>query len=256
MHTNSSNMKVTSLILILFFGINLIAQNTEGIVTYEDKRNIHKTMPPEMEAMKDRIPEFRSSESILYFNAEEAVYKNVKKEKKKNEEFRGEGRRRRWGRQNANNIYYTDLKEKTSVDSREFFGKKFLIEGARGARKWKITGDQKMVGDYICQKAEFKDSTENIVVWFTPMVPVSTGPGNFYGLPGLILHVDINDGERLITAQGIELQELEEGIIARPTEGEKISDTDFAELRDKKMEEMRQERGGKGGFGRRFGRGR
>ena len=116
-----------------------------------------------------------------------------------------------------------------------------------------MTGDQKMVGDYLCQKATFSDSTENIVVWFTPMIPVSTGPSDYFGLPGLILHVDINEGERLITAQGIDLKSLEEGDIIRPTEGKNISSEDFAELRDKKMEEMQQERGGRGGFGRRFG---
>jgi GLPGLI family protein len=89
------------------------------------------------------------------------------------------------------------------------------------------------------------------------MIPVSTGPDDFFGLPGLILHVDINEGERLITAQGIDLKTLDENEIVRPTEGKKISSDDFAELRDKKMEEMKQERGGKGmGSGRRFGRGR
>lgn len=247
---------------ILFIGligsINVCAQNVEGAVTYEDKRNIHKSLPPEMEAMKDRIPEFRTSENILFFNKNEAVYKSVAKEKKKDEEFKGErGGRRGWGRRSENNIYYTNIGDKQSVDSRDFFGKKFLIEGARDAKKWKMTGDQKMVGDYICQKATFSDSTENIVVWFTPMIPVSTGPDDFFGLPGLILHVDINQGERLITAQGIDLKTLDENEIVRPTKGKKISSDEFAELRDKKMEEMNQERGGKG-MGRRyrFGRGR
>jgi len=252
-------MKFFTVLIALFITTGVFAQNNEGIITYEDKRNLHKTLPPEMEAMKDRIPEFRTSENILFFSKEAAVYKAVPREQKKNEEFRGERRGRRgFGRRNnENNIYYTNISEKHSIDSREFFGKKFLIEGAREAKKWKLTGDQKMVGDYICQKATFADSTENIVVWFTPMIPVSTGPDDYFGLPGLILHVDINDGERLITAQGIDLKTLEGDEIIKPTEGKKISSEEFAELRDKKMEEMQQERGGSGrGFGRRFGRGR
>lgn len=234
------------------FSVNIIAQNNEGTITYEDKRNIHKTLPPEMEAMKDRIPEFRTSENVLHFNKDEAVYKSVPKEKKKNEEFRGERRGRRgWGSRNENNIYYTNIANKESIDSREFFGKKFLIEGPRESIKWKMTGDQKMVGDFLCQKATFADSTKNIIVWFTPMIPVSTGPSEFFGLPGLILHVDINEGERLITAQGIDLKTLEDDLIVRPEEGKSITSEEFAELRDKKMEEMKQERGGRG-FGRRF----
>ncbi|NNE14782.1 MAG: GLPGLI family protein [Saprospiraceae bacterium] len=251
-------MKNSFIIILLLTVSYAFAQNQEGQITYEDKRNIHKTLPPEMEALKDRIPEFRTSEKILYFNSEEAVYKGVVKEKKKDEEFRGERRRRgRWNRDNNASVYYTNFNDNQSVDSRDFFGKKFLIEGVRDSKKWKMTGDQKQVGDYICQKATFKDSLNSIVVWFTPMIPVSTGPDDFFGLPGVILHVDINDGERLITAQNVELKTFEESVISRPSEGKQISQQEFETMREDKMKEMEQMRAGRGGGrGYFFGRGK
>lgn len=236
----------------ILFSSFLIAQNNSGEVLYEDKRNIHKGLPPEMEAMKDRIPEFRTAKKILYFNGQEALYVNKprdKKEEAKNQEFRGErgGRRGgRWGR-NDNNKYYTNLQEKKSLDAREFFGKDFLIEGEREALKWKIAADQKQVGAYLCQKATYQDTTQSIVAWFTPMIPVSSGPDDFFGLPGLILHLDIDNGMRQITATNIDLKELEADAITRPEKGKKISKSDFDSMRQEKMKEMEEEYGGKGG---------
>jgi GLPGLI family protein len=238
-------MKIYLFVLFVFTSFLGISQNNEGSVVYEDKFNIHKNLPPEMEAMKDRIPEFRTSKKILSFNGTEALYKELKEDKPEQQEFRGEGRRMRRNR-DANNEYYTSLTDNNSIDKREFFGKEFLIEGERTALKWKITGDQKQVGSYLCQKAMYKDSTSTTIAWFTPMIPVASGPDDYFGLPGLVLHVDINDGERLITAQNIELKELEEGTIVKPTSGKKITKEEFDVMRKEKMKEMEQEYGGSG----------
>lgn len=253
---------IAVILFIAYASVGLISQANSGEIVYLDKRNIHKSLPPEMEAMKDRIPEFRESKKILYFNSEEALYINKPKdeaEKAEQQEFRGEGRRGgrggRFGR-NDDNKYYTNLKEGTSVDSRNFFGKDFLIEGSREALKWKITGEQKQVGSYLCQKATFQDSTESIVAWFTPMIPVASGPDNYFGLPGMILHLDFDSGLRQITATDISLQELEASMIVKPTKGKKVTQTEFTKIRDEKTKEMEEEFGGRGGGMRRMFMGR
>jgi GLPGLI family protein len=256
-------MKYVLLIIALLFSSSLlISQNNTGEIVFEDKINIHKNLPPEMEAMKDRIPEFRESKKILYFNSEEALYINKpkdEKELKEQQEFRGEGRRGprggRFGR-NENNKFYTNIADKKSIDFRNFFGKDFLIEGNREALKWKITGDQKQVGSYLCQKATFQDSTQNIIAWFTPMIPVSSGPDNYFGLPGMILHMDFDDGTRQITAIDISLKALEADVIIKPTDGKKITEEEFDKMREEKMKEMEEEYGGKGGGSRMFRMGR
>ena len=213
-----------------------------------------------MEAMKDRIPEFRENKKILYFNSGEALYVNKPKteeEVKAQQEFRGEGRGgrgRRFGR-NDNNKFYTNFKAKESIDSRNFFGKDFLITGQRESLKWKVTGEQKQVGSYLCQKATFQDSTQNIVAWFTPMIPVSSGPDDYFGLPGLILHMDFDDGIRQITATDIALKELTSDVIVRPSKGKKVTKKEFDEMREEKIKEREEEFGGRGG-GRRFRGGR
>lgn len=52
---------------------------------------------------------------------------------------------------------------------------------------WKITNETKMILGYKCKKAkgEFRGRVYN--VWFTTQIPISLGPWNIDGLPGLIL---------------------------------------------------------------------
>ena len=252
-------------IIILFFTLaslfatSLMSQNNSGEIVYLDKVNLHRNLPPERQALKDRIPEFRETDKVLYFNGTEALYMTKPKdetEKVEQQEFRGEGRRgRRGGRfgRDNNSQYYTNITDGTSVDSRNFFGKDFLIEGSRKALKWKITGEQKQVGSYLCQKATFQDSTNNIVAWFTPMIPVPSGPDNYFGLPGMILHLDFDSGLRQITAMEIALKELDDTVIDKPTKGKKVSLEEFDKIREEKQKEREEEFGSRRGRG--FGRG-
>ncbi len=252
-------------LLLIFVSLQLFGQNNQGEIIYEDKFNVHKNLPEEMADLKDRIPEFRTSKKILLFNSEEALYVNKPKteeEKKKQQEFRGKrggrggGMRGRFGRMNReNNKLYTDLKEKSFVDSKDFFGKKFLVEGNREVLKWKMTGKQKQVGEYLCQQATYQDTSQTVEAWFTPMIPVATGPGNYMGLPGLVLHVDIDNGTRQITAIDIDLKKLAVNALEKPSEGKKMSQEEFNKLQDEKMEEMETEFGGSGNRRMMFRRG-
>ena len=242
-------------ILLVFASLGH-SQNNEGEIIFEEKINLHKDLPSEMEGMKDQIPEYRSSKFVLLFNANETLYSNMEKteeEKAKEQEYREHRHRRGMhmrfggGRQSKSAVY-TDLNHQVTLSSTEFFGKQFLINGSVDTFQWKVSGKQKMVGSYLCMEAIYADTSETTVVWFTPMIPVQTGPAGYSGLPGMILHVDINEGERLITALNVQLKALDEGAIIKPTEGKPISEEEFKVLRDEKMEEMRNEYGG----GRRF----
>ncbi|NNK90759.1 MAG: GLPGLI family protein [Saprospiraceae bacterium] len=246
-------MRTLILLLIIFFQSSLLlSQNNSGKIIYEDKVNIHKGLPPEMESRKDRIPEFRSSKKYLLFNSSEAMYQNVvdTSSQEKPREFRGERGGRghgRFGGRNQDNMYYTSFEDNQSLDKQNFFGKDFLIKGERKPFKWKITAEQKQVGKFLCQKAIHQDSTQTIIAWFTPMVPVSTGPGDFSGLPGLILHLDINDGLRTITAIDIDLRSIEEDEIKKPKGGKKVTREEFEKIREEKIKEREQEWGSRRG---------
>lgn len=97
-----------------------------------------------------------------------------------------------------------------------------------------------------------KDSTETVKVtedieipkkitvtaWYTPQIPVSNGPGEYWGLPGLIL--EINEGRTTILCTEIVLNPSEKIEITKPTKGDEVTRKEYVSLITKKMEEMRQ----------------
>ena len=97
-----------------------------------------------------------------------------------------------------------------------------------------------------------KDSTETVKVtedieipkkitvtaWYTPQIPVSNGPGEYWGLPGLIL--EINEGRTTILCTEIVLNPSEKIEITKPTKGDKVTRKEYVSIITKKMEEMRQ----------------
>jgi len=239
-------MRLLLLALFVSFTIPLFSQATQGEIIYEEKINVHKSLPPEMEDFKAQLPEFRTTKRVLYFNESESLYTEMKKDE--TEENWSSASRRRGRRWKDERNLYSNFDEKLYLEEREFFGRKFLINGAGESIKWKITPEQKQVGSYLCQKVTFQDTSQNLVAWFTPMIPVSSGPAEYGQLPGMILHIDINEGEKMYTAVEINLKELETTLIVRPEKGDKVTREEYDAIVKEKTEEMRAQFSGNGGF--------
>ena len=88
-----------------------------------------------------------------------------------------------------------------------------------------------------------------VTAWYTPQIPVSTGPGEYHGLPGLILEVTADRTVILCTKIVMNPQEKEE--INRPDTGEVVTREAYNTIMKEKIEEMREMYGGRGGRGRR-----
>jgi GLPGLI family protein len=89
-----------------------------------------------------------------------------------------------------------------------------------------------------------------VTAWYTPQIPVSNGPGEYWGLPGLIL--EVSSGRTTVLCTEIVLNPSEKISIEAPNKGEKMDRKEYTELVKTKMEEMRerfQGRGGRGGRG-------
>lgn len=241
--------------LLLSFNISFInAQAKEGYIIYEDKIDIHAQLPPGREAMKANIPQFRTSEKILYFQDKKSLYTEVPKTlaKEETQDFTERNRRRRGRMFSRNSKVFVDLNNNQSVEEQDLFGKKFLISGNFEEKPWKITGKTKQVGNFLCQEATYQDSTQSVVAWFSPMIPVSIGPEDFRGLPGAVLRVEIDGSNRVFTATKIITDPLAENTIVKPEDGEAITREEFVKLREEKRKEMRSQfgdrrRGGGGG---------
>lgn len=87
-----------------------------------------------------------------------------------------------------------------------------------------------------------------VTAWYTPEIPVSNGPGEYSGLPGLILEVSAD--RTTILCSKITLNPAEKTEIKEPTKGKVVTQAEFNEIIAKKMEEMRENfRNGGGGPG-------
>lgn len=85
-----------------------------------------------------------------------------------------------------------------------------------------------------------------IIAWYTPDIPVSQGPGPYWGLPGLIL--EVNDGRTAILCSKLVLNSKEKLEIQAPNKGKEVTQEEYDVILTKKMEEM-SERFRSGGRG-------
>lgn len=225
---------------VAYFGADKIE---EGVIQYEQKVNLHRRLPnPEM---KNMIPEFQTSKKQLLFNATKAFYKNVEDEEEDLQASNGGGMVMRFSRPQSE--IYREFSTARKVEQREFMGKKYVIEGEIKQLPWKVSGEMEQVAGYNCMKATLQDSMmqqpRTVVAWFTPDIPVSAGPESFGSLPGMILKVDINDGEVVYTAVKIDAKALKANEIEAPDKGKKITEEDFRKMVEEEMKKM----GGQGG---------
>jgi len=156
----------------------------------------------------------------------------------------------------SSDILYKNISENRMANKTELMGKVFLIKDNLEAYDWKLTGEAKNIGNYTCYKAAYEIEEDDIiidmidgevkeekvtkkrtlVVWYTTDVPVSNGPNNYGGLPGLIL--EVNDGDLTIVCSELVLNPKEAKEIKEPVKGKIVTRKKFAEISLEKTKEM------------------
>lgn len=169
---------------------------------------------------------------------------------------------------NENRLLYKNIGAQSYTEEEDLMGKSFLVQDSLRIYDWELTGNTKKIGDYEVQEAKYSriiDSksfsmgmdemeltkdTIHVTAWFAPQIPVSHGPADFWGLPGLILELQ-NEGMTYI-ADRIVLNPTEPVAIEVPKKGQKISSEDYRALADEKMKDMMKRYNGKPGDGNRM----
>ncbi len=223
---------------------------TEGEILFTDIKKLNIKLPDDMpEEMKARIPTTNSSTKILRFNATSSIYQNY--EKNKDQEFENkdkeEGLDMKIMIKVPNNFYYRNVPLGENTEQRELFGKDFLIKGKQSALAWKMSAETKEIAGYPCKKATCIAEKDTVTAWFSMQIPVSSGPGKYAKLPGMILELDINNGQTKITASKVDLKKLPENSIVAPDKGKNVSQEEFNKIEAEKRKEMSEMNGGRGG---------
>ena len=257
-------------ILIFTFTISVSSQDFQGQAFYKTQTSMDfgswgdRMSAEQKKAMKERMKPFLEPVYILTFDKTKSIY-----QQEETLDAPGSGGGRGWGKMwaSAGGPVYKDIATKKSLQSTEFMGKKFLISNDQNKIKWVMEKEQKMIGNYLCFKAtaqvskpktmtsvwrkaekendSIKDSANYeaqeeyslVTAWYTPQIPVSHGPAEFGGLPGLILELTTDRTVMLCTRVVMNPEKRIQ--ISEPTKGEFVSRTEFENIVEVKTKEMR-----------------
>ncbi len=259
-------MKATISILIVLVSFALNAQNFSGKAIYKTSRKstisfdneknsgISDEMQKQLQA---RIQKMNQKTFILNFDKKTSTYKEDVQLDAPNPKVGGVGVMvMSFGGSGNGSVYFKNINEKRFVNQTEIMGKRFLVKDSLPNYQWELSAETKNIGNYTCYKATFTREVEDIkmvfedgeskedkikktvttTAWYTPQVPVSNGPDNYQGLPGLIL--EINDGERLIVCTEIILNPSEKIDVKAPEKGEIVSQEAFNKIQEEKTKEL------------------
>ena len=270
-------MKRTFTILALFLGLSLqtaFAQGFTGRAYYKSTSKISISMdstkmaPEQIAQIQASLKKQMEQNYILSFNQTESTWK-------KEESLGGGPATASAGgavfmitSSGEGSTLYKDAAG-NYLQEQEMMGKEYLIQDKAEPFGWELSEETKKIGNYTAQKASFtkivdsrrfstgmtemenvKDTLQ-VTVWFTPEIPVSHGPENYYGLPGLILEVQ-NQGRTLI-CEKIELNPSADPVeIEKPSKGKVITQAEFKTIQEEGMKQMMNRYQGKPGSGNRM----
>lgn len=257
-------VKIITLV-VLTITTNIMAQDFQGIATYKSQRKfdikldstqMNSEMHQRMMAMMKK--QFEKTH-ILTFNKEESIYK----EDEQLEAPQPQGMVMVMVETGGSDVMYKNTKEKRYTNQNESFSKLFLIRDKLEDIKWELGSETKNIGDYTCYKATFKREVEvrqsgisvngdkdldeeikpemkeiTVTAWYTPQIPVNTGPAQYHGLPGLIL--EVSDGTTTMMCSKVVLNPEKTVEIKEPTKGQKVTQKKYDDMMEKKMKEMNE----------------
>ena len=263
--------------LVLLFSFKPTVQEFQGQAFYISKSKMElgswgaRMSEAQKKQVQARLKNRLEKTYVLSFNKEESLFD----EEDKLDAI--SGATDSWGNNFSRGEQYKNIKENVLIQSQEFYGKRFLVKDKLQEISWNMGKESKQIGQYLCFKAtalvptnelawfDFSwsdlsteantattDSTAvetlepevemtAVEAWYTPQIPVSHGPAEYWGLPGLILEVSAG-GTTMLCAK-IVMNPKEKIKIEAPDKGKEITKNDYQNTIQTKMLEMRNNRG-------------
>ncbi|MDT7832866.1 GLPGLI family protein [Flavobacteriaceae bacterium S356] len=265
-------LKFALIILIVGTSTNSYSQGFQGKAIYLTKSKMRlgnwgaRLSAGQKKQIEARLKNRLEKKYVLTFNNQESMFL----EEEKIDAI--SGATDSWGGYFSRGNQYKNTKKNTLVQSQEFYGKRFLVKDQLYRIDWQMSSETKQIGQYTCYKAtatvptseiawynfswgdlrpakkdsgseEVKVKTTTIEAWYSLQIPVSHGPGEFYGLPGLIL--EVSAGDTVMLCSELIMNPKEKIKIKAPNKGQEITKKEYAATIRKKMSEMRDMRMGR-----------
>ena len=262
--------------LLMLASIN--AQDFQGKAFYQSKTNIEMDLSASgipadrIKMIQERMKNQLEKTYVLSFDKSASIYKEEEKLDQAGGTGRGGMRMIMIGGAGTGK-HYKNTQTKTSAKENELSGKNFLIKDDLITYEWKMEQETKMIGENVCFKAttviqrpkrttslrfgsgrnnnnEEENNNEDkapemedviVTAWYAMDIPVGHGPGDYWGLPGLIL--EISDGNTQILCTKIVMNPKEKAEIAAPTKGKVVTQEEYEVIREEKMKEMQERMG-------------
>ncbi len=267
------NVLLKSIVFVfLFMQTILSAQDFQGSAVYQTKTTIEMDLAASgipagrIKRIEEMMKNQMEKTYILTFDKTASIYKEeVKLDQGATS---GPGMRFAMMGGGASGKYYKNTQTKKSAKENEFSGKNFLIKDSLKTYEWKMEQETKMIGNNLCFKAttiiempanagnfsfgrrnsdtKEEDKKEEepkielvpVTAWYSMDIPVSHGPGDYWGLPGLIL--EINAGNTQIMCTKIVMNPKEKAEIAEPDKGKVMTQKEYDVMLKEKMKEMQE----------------
>jgi GLPGLI family protein len=223
--------------------LSLTASAQPGTVVYTETMKLEIHIDGMGADMAGMLPKERISEKLLHYSPDASIYLNgkQKEDQEVTEEMAGGGMMVIKMDEPDEQLYF-DINNQKVIEQCDFMSRMFLIESAVDSISWKLTGNRREILGFLCMEAFYIRDTVKTVAWFTPSIPISTGPAKYHGLPGLILEVNVNDGKRLITAASVTPGNVSD-LLVKPKKGKKVTREEFNEMVEVKTGENQGEGG-------------
>ncbi|MDX5476902.1 MAG: GLPGLI family protein [Cyclobacteriaceae bacterium] len=221
-------------IVLILITTGLRAQNLVGEVEYRYRifyDKIYSSLPYLTPQERDRIlltwgsPEGYSTRMKLQFWPEKSLYTY-------GEPY--EVRSYSW--QIEDYFIENNLQEQTYLRYMDQMGKTYIVRDSLNPPKWRVMNEIRDILGHMCMKAVSEDPIkgQKITAWFASDIPVPVGPEELFGLPGLILAYDINDGMLIVEAEKITFGEPNQPIaLPAKMKGREVSGPEYQELVNK-----------------------
>ncbi len=189
-----------------------------GKIEFERRTNMHKLWEGDtwLESFRDKFPQFASSFHNLAFNTAGSRYSAGRESTTPKME---------WGMPpGAENDVVRDFSAGAVTAVKNMYGENLVIRDSAQPLTWRMTGEVRDIAGFKCRKAVTRicDSVY-VVAFYTDEIPVSGGPEQMGGLPGMILELAV---PRLYTtwiATKVELSAVTAAELKSPAKGKAMT---------------------------------
>lgn len=258
--------------IILFLLISTVSfsQEFQGRAVYISKQlnavvfEVKGMSDEKAKELNEKMSKMFEKTFILNFNKTESLYQ----EEQKLQEI---GSRGGASASDFEGELYKNSQTKQYRKAEELANKNYLISDALKNYNWDLQQESKKIGGYTCYKAtsikkvtkkeleEYevekekqeksktnflnleKPKDEIITVWYNPEIPVSHGPSQYWGLPGLIM--EVNENNLIILCSKVILNPKDKKSITAPKNGKVISQNAFDLKEENLYNKLKDENG-------------